>query len=227
MHCFYAHALARICIQFENSSKLPLKDSYPFKTTIHHSNFSQIHSTVNCSFQAITLVTGSEPPDNSESQPAAGAQSSYWLLVVFLYVAPALGSRLCHQDTWAIPHSRWCFYNLWPQEGKAYQNVSTKITPEHSMTGSPLMGNDLMQYYQCFHWRWNCDTWNRHCQGGLCALCWARQLFFELPKCFMNANQILSFIMLSHMVKFTVTASMGDSVAEANSITGARPECEG
>lgn len=43
----------------------------------------------------------------------------------------------------------------------------------------------------------------------------------------MNANQILSFIMLSHMVKFTVTASMGDSVAEANSITGARPECEG
>lgn len=42
----------------------------------------------------------------------------------------------------------------------------------------------------------------------------------------MNANQILSFIMLSHMVKFTVTA-MGDSVAEANSITGARPECEG
>lgn len=43
----------------------------------------------------------------------------------------------------------------------------------------------------------------------------------------MNANQILSFIMLSHMVKFTATASMGDSVAEANSITGARPECEG
>lgn len=38
----------------------------------------------------------------------------------------------------------------------------------------------------------------------------ALQLLFELAKCFMNTNQIRSFITLSHMAKSSVTASMGD-----------------
>ena len=33
-----------IYIQFENSSKLPLKDPYQFEATIHHCNFSRILS---------------------------------------------------------------------------------------------------------------------------------------------------------------------------------------
>lgn len=81
--------------------KPSLKDPYQFETTIHHCNFSRSPpSASNCYFQAITLVTGIEPPDNFESPPAAGAQSSYGLIAVFFYMPRSCAP--CHQDTSAV-----------------------------------------------------------------------------------------------------------------------------
>lgn len=105
-----------------------------------------------CSKLAITLVTGGEPPDNHESQPAAGARSSYWLIAVFFYVAQALG---CVTRKHEPCHTFGCFYNLWPERGwEAFQNVCTEITSGQEMIGSLWMVNDLKQSLGMVEW-WN------------------------------------------------------------------------
>lgn len=94
---------SHICIQLENSSKAPAeRDPYQFETTIHHCNFSRNPlSAVNCSFQAITLVTGSEPPDNFESQPAAGCTELILVdrRVCVCSILRATSRGPCHRDT--------------------------------------------------------------------------------------------------------------------------------